>query len=412
MEIIKLQSEGSDPSYLQEALIEGWTSMIWTRRFVTPGDFELHTPLINETFAALPAGSLISLRDEVEVMEVESHKVAPAGEGGWELVVKGRSVDLHTENRYVEAPYGKRRQMCRQYPADNAIAVLLWNAFVNPTNNDVTWSGDRKNEPMNKIPNFAINVESLNPLDTRKIWLKNSELKAVVEELLNSAGLGLKTRRPPQTTAGSVDVVTSGSLKGAFKRYNPFEEPIDTRNHLMLTVYAGTDRSHLAAGDIWEPVVFHIATGVVEDPSYFYDQSIFKSHARVISSEGYKHVYRKSGVESGYIGRDRRSILVDAGSPDDGENKSEFKDSQIDAGRDELAAHKFIALFDGKIAPRTLTDDKMPVFEQDYYLGDLVTLTGTLQGSKEVKRVSEYIRVQDLQGERGYPTLATPSGDS
>ncbi len=43
---------------------------------------------------------------------------------------------------------------------------------------------------------------------------------------------------------------------------------------------------------------------------------------------------------------------------------------------------------------------------RDYYLGDRVTLLGQYDFAQSM-RVSEYIRTEDADGDRGYPGLVT-----
>ena len=71
----------------------------------------------------------------------------------------------------------------------------------------------------------------------------------------------------------------------------------------------------------------------------------------------------------------------------------------IQRGREELAKHQRVEIFDGEI-----TQYSQYKYGQDYGLGDIVELQDG-EGNSNEMMVTEQIFVSDEQGERSYPTL-------
>lgn len=73
----------------------------------------------------------------------------------------------------------------------------------------------------------------------------------------------------------------------------------------------------------------------------------------------------------------------------------------IRAGMDELMKSRPIGAFDGEVS-----QNSQYVYETHYFLGDVVELRSST-GATAYMVVEEYIFVQDMQGERSYPTFTT-----
>ena len=127
-------------TYLPKKLFERYTSLIWTERFNTCGEFQLTSPRIEETLATFPLGTLVSLRDTTEVMIVETFDIKPNSSDGYpEITIFGRSLDSFLENR-VLLPifYGQDWTTLRAYTPYHMVALLIWNTLVNTTGKDPT----------------------------------------------------------------------------------------------------------------------------------------------------------------------------------------------------------------------------------------------------------------------------------
>ena len=98
MEVLRL----NPTTYLPDSLVEGYTSMIWTERYLENGEFEMKTPKVSETKALIPENSMLSLLDTQEVMFVETHSIGRDSNGISELTVKGRTFETFLQKLYLQ----------------------------------------------------------------------------------------------------------------------------------------------------------------------------------------------------------------------------------------------------------------------------------------------------------------------
>ncbi len=274
--------------------------MIWTERFLDPGDFELKTPLIAKTWSLLPEMSLITLRDTKEVMYVESHSITKNSEGYPELTIKGRSLDAFVENRHLEGPYVRKKyKMARDYTAAEAAILLLWNSFVNPSVNDVTRIGVWERSLLDTIPNTIIS-NSTTVIGTRKRrWLVGGQVYPQLIDFLRQDKLGIRSIRPNSVPAQVATVTTDD--KGIISYTSP-----SSTTKLRFDVHNGTDRRRQQTTN--EPVIFHYDSGHIDNPSYLFSVADFKTMAFVISSVGIRRGFRDRPEDSSFAGLDRRVI--------------------------------------------------------------------------------------------------------
>lgn len=424
--------------YIPDRLIEGYSSMIWTERFQEPGEFELKTSHIRTTMADLPEGTLISHADTQEVMMVEDRVIDVNADGDPELTVTGRSITHFTEHRHVEAKYGKKRFMARDYRPAGAVAVLLWNAFDNATGKDHSRGDDHPWSDKDRIPNVAI-VDSVpgSVGDTRGWLLYEGPLYDQILKILVRGDLGLRSRRPANQ---NVNVVTVGdgilsvpdepdiTAGGSITR-----EVRANSNALIFEIYTGSDRT--------SDVVFSVDAGDFEKAQYLKSIRGFKTGLEVMTSIHFGDVYRNP-TQQAFTGFQRRMGSLDAGEPEypdepeepkapkstaSDEVKADYKDAYdewkelhdawipkrnrirdkfivdtTDEANRELKNLRRVSLFTGDISP--FTDFR---YKTDYDLGDTVTLQGEYDQTEQLV-VSEYVRTEDAEGDRGYPGLTLP----
>jgi hypothetical protein len=450
MDFVRL-GEPYTTNYVPDALIEGYSSLIFTERHRTPGEFELKTVDIEETMDLLPEDTLVSHLDTDAVMMVETHEITQNEEGHDELTVRGRSLESMTEHRWVEGPYQVKRLMRRNYSPVSAAAVLLYNSFDNASGKDVTRGKEQDlqlvgpyNPPatgslevndypwtlLDRIPNIAITDSAAADGTARRWWLDEGLLAPQLQAILDAGNLAIRVIRP--TFDKTVQVVTVKAT------------PIDERgvvvrtmatnsSSMLFDIYQGVDRRNT--------VSFSQLQGHLDQPQYLWSNREFKTGVEVKSGVAIGDVYR-STVEAGYSGIRRRIDEHDAGSPeyppqpvrppdlrknatkaqkakyademDDWNDRMEkwrlrratiLSDFQDDAKADALT------ILRGKRRTKMVIADvssEAPYkFKTHYNLGDLVTLYGDY-GQASTMVVSEYVRTEDINGERGLPGLTTP----
>lgn len=369
--------------------------MIWTERYFANGDFELVTPKIAETISLIPEGSFISLLDTREVMRVETHTIKVNSEGYPELNTKGRTYETFLENRAATgAVYREPWLTSKSYTPSQMLAYYLWTYLVEATGQDPSRVGGT-HDATDAIANLLV-TNSATLAETASQWsLDEGEVYAKLKDLLALGTLGVRGIRPPGTTG---DVV-SFDVSGAGTRGDISETSTPDISDMRLDVYNGLDRTRFQSDR--ESVIFHYDAGHIVAPSYLFSIQDWKNVAIVTSSIGRTVVWPETGITppgTPPSGLDRRVLYVDGGTQGD-TDLGVFTASVIQKGQVELAKHNRRLLFDGAISP-----DSPYIYGEHYTLGDAVSLIAQY-GFEAEMLVAEYVRTQDIDGDRGYPTL-------
>ncbi len=451
MDVVRLGAPPytGSPAYVPDELVEGYSSCIWTERFAAPGEFEIKTPHIDAMRTLLPEDTLISHLDTREVMMVENHVIEINDDGVPELVITGRDLKTMLEHRYVESKYQKKRKMRRNYTGSGGLSVLLWQAFCNSTGKDVTrgdpnpWDENDASDTdynwntLDVLPNVVVSDSVIDSTGVAKRWwLTEGLLGPQFLVLMNKYKIGLRTLRPVQG-GGSYKVVTVDHTPLA-DRGKITQTNTDISTKLGFDLYKGVNR---AEDQTTNPVVsFSTLQGDLGSPQYLWSKKDYKTIVEIISSVGIGDQAR-AGM-GGNTGWQRKVDQLDAGAPDIPDEPDRPKDprknatkAEIDAWKDDIDAWKtkhakwvtrknnIISeftddvkddadnLLDLKRAVRVLTGDvstNTPFqYKRDYDLGDKVTIHGDYK-MVENMIVSEYVRTDDQDGDRGYPGLIAP----
>ncbi len=448
MDVVRL-GERYTTSYIPDELVEGYSSCIWTERFAAPGEFKITTPHIDAMRALLPEDTLISHLDTREVMMVEDHVIEVNDDGVPELVITGRDLKTMLEHRYVESKYQKKRKMRCNYTASGGLSVLLWQAFCNSTGKDVT-RGDPDPWDETDVSDTDYDWNTLDPLpnvvvsdsvvDTEGVakrwWLNEGVLGPQFWVFMNKYKIGLRVLRPVQD-GGMFKVVTVDHTPLA-DRGKVSQVNTDISTKLAFDLYKGVNRSEDQATN---PIVsFSTLQGELESPQYLWSKKDYKTIVEVISSVGIGNQARPG--EGGWTGWKRRVTQLDAGTPDTPNEPERPKDprknatdAEVDAWKDDIDAWKIkhgkrntrknniIAEFKEDVLEdaANLLDIHREVrvlsgsvsayapfqYNVHYGLGDRVSIHGDY-GMVENMIVSEYVRTDDIDGDRGYPGLVAP----
>jgi hypothetical protein len=147
MELVSLNQN----TWEHSDLVEGYSSLIWTERYLGAGDFTLKSRKVNQMRDALPRKSKVSLRDSQEVMTVETHSIDPI-EGGDEITITGRTFETILESRTTVIPYandGAKNNMWIYehddiWPTTAARALIMSHLTVS------------EESPTQRVPNVAV----------------------------------------------------------------------------------------------------------------------------------------------------------------------------------------------------------------------------------------------------------------
>lgn len=427
MQLLRLGPLGST-AYIPDDLIEGYSSLIWTERGNTPGDFELRTPKVDEFRTLMPEGLLISELDSTEVMMVEDHEITISNDGYPELIVRGRTVDMMFEHRHIEAPYKKKRKMAREYTPIGAAAVIMWNAIDNTSDVDVTRSGGTNVATKDRIPNVMITDSVVDNGSLKRWWLKEGPVYPQLADILVRWDLNLRTIRPNDTTGTAIRVKTGSGDRGDIER------TVHTDiGSLRFDLYQGLDRT--GANSNIDPVVLNVLHGDIDNAKYLFSIKDYKTACEIVASPNLltsgADIYRNS-TEAAYSGWNRRVMSYEGGEPElpakpreptDGSNfaqwnaynallqaweanvaaiENQFVNDLVDDALRALKRQRKVSLFTGDVSLSAPYQ-----YRKHYFLGDKVRLQGAY-GQLEDMIVSEYIRTEDSDGDRGYPGLTLP----
>lgn len=89
------------PDLKRAGQIENQTSLIWTRKFYEPGNFELHAPITEENLKLLVPGYIVSKKGSAEAGVIESIEKEESDIKN-EITVKGRFLSSYTDRRLIK----------------------------------------------------------------------------------------------------------------------------------------------------------------------------------------------------------------------------------------------------------------------------------------------------------------------
>lgn len=81
--------------------MENQTSLIWTRKFYEPGNFEIHAPITDENLSLLRPGNLIGKKGSEEAGVIENIEKEESDIKN-EITVKGRFLSSYMERRLIK----------------------------------------------------------------------------------------------------------------------------------------------------------------------------------------------------------------------------------------------------------------------------------------------------------------------
>lgn len=380
-------------TYLADDLIEGYSSLIWTERFVAAGEFELKTYQVRETLPLVPEGTLLSILDSHEVMIVETRTISFDDDGYQELTVKGRSLETFLENRVmVSETYNTPWKTLSQYKPSIFGTFLLWNHLVNATGEDPSKVAGTI-DTQTVIPNAVVTNSSITTDPVLYWWLEQGDVYSLIKDILSLTGIGVRTLRPDGMGG---NVATFNTTRTASR--GTYSSTWDSNiTELRFDITTGTDRSRSQSNV--PAVIFHYDAGHIDNPTYLRSIQPYKNMAIIFSSIGPITVQATPPAGTGL---NRRVLYLDGGDIGS-QDAATFTAALTQKAKNELKNHNTIYLFDGSISPMAPYK-----YNKDYFLGDKVSLMA-MYDIDQTMVVSEYIRTEDEAGDRGYPGLSSIS---
>lgn len=370
MDIFKFNNPENPTKMQQGEIINNIRSKLWIERYNISGEFELVAKVSTGLRDKLPIGSFISHLDTREIMIVENHEISDDREKEPDIKVTGQGLESFFKQRatfhwnpvqvIAELPGGGSTSVPALPPSEQAAYLIksqITTGFVNDTNDAI---------PFLEV---IANVFESSPIETR--YFKIEELYAAITKFLDSFDLGIKIIRP-----GFWSPLVAGSPNTA------------------ILIHKGVDKS--------EEIVFSYDTGEIETADYLWSNKKLKN-AAVINGK-----WLQTCIFPTEAGIERRWIIVDA-SDIDGQFAS-YDEAIVYAtemdfnmklrGYEVLNAQKDVALTKAEVSKNA----NKAGYRTDFDVGDIITVTGNYSETT-TKRISEYVEIEDEEGQRSYPTL-------
>jgi hypothetical protein len=381
-------------TYLPWELVEGYDSMIWTERYLEASEFKLKSSQIQYTKSKLPVGTFISLRDSKEVMVVESCNITEDEEGTKIVEVSGRSYESFLENRVMFAlEYQKPWKVRKNYRYSEAMAFLIWTYLVSKGNQDASKDVGVISDKYG-LENVCVSLSTSVSEQPQELWFEAGNVYDKFLEFGNLGKLGIRCIRPSEGTAKVVHF----DISAATSRGNMLSESKAGITELRFDIFTGVNRTKDQTNR--KPVIFHYSSGDLKTPSYLESIKDYKTSVMVVSSIGAWEIFPSANSDTTIAGTRRRQLFMDGGSPAENQTNDDFLKQFTELARKELAAHKKVHLFDGEVSPTS-----QYVYGRDYFLGDKISIIAEFDFVENMQ-VTEYIRTEDVEGDRGYPTLS------
>lgn len=342
-------------------MIDNHESMVWTDRFNSLGDFELDIHADSRSARALSSNSFLKIPYSKRMMIVEQKDVYRNESGDRMLKVTGRSIEALLDQRV---------------------------AWPNTTGTDAQpyWVLDMT--PIEAIEEIIMNIWRITFLDG---WdINTGGPGPYPPDNLSGPINPVRFELPPGTVLEKIHDICNTYRLG----YRIYKN--DTNHRLILNIYAGNDRTGATEGT--NAVVFGEDLENWSVTSDIEDFTKYKTVAYVIGPAKLKIVYPDNPEYADGGGSYRRKVLYVDGSSVPADHP-DVDTAMETLGKQALRNAVADRLIDGKVAL-----DGRYIYEEDYFVGDLV-LTRDSTGNSTPMRVVEQIIIDDSEGLRMYPTL-------
>lgn len=347
-----------DKEFNTVAVLDAYSSFIWTDRYDQAGDFEIATQVSLEMLDALQKDYYIIRRDSDHVMTIDTIQVSSDPDYGQQLIISGYSLEMILDRRII----WKQTQLSGNL--QTAVQKILNENAISPSDSS------------RKIPelHFKESTDSEITGLTIEAQFTGDSLYDAVCDICMAYDLGFQITMP---------------------------EP----GYFEFMLYKGVDRTYDQSERPY--IIFSPNFENLMNSSYIESDMNYKTVA-LVAGEGegserkYISVTQTGGAKTGL---ERREVFVDARdvqSSVDGKELTteEYNQTLTSRGQEQLAGFYTTITFDGEA--ETSRSFK---YQQDYFIGDLVQLENEY-GMTFVARITEYIWSHDSNGIKEYPSYS------
>lgn len=370
MDIIRFRNPTSPTKMEQAEIINGLSTKMWVERYISNGEFTLTGPLDAGLKDKLPIGSFVSHLNSDEIMVVENHEINDTRGSDSQIKITGRSLETIFEIRIVgENDIGINDPPGREPWQYSIVAAYTWDqaGLMIRDHIDTAYVHDQNDA----LPYFKTYTDATGVGVSIARIVARMPLYDALMELLKIDNLGIKCVRPGAT--------------------NPFG-PTDP--NVAIVIHKGVDKS----GE----VMFSYDTGEIINANYLWSNRNLRNVALVTGKflEVLVDPYSSSQLNRRVLSVDGSDLEGGLTAPPYGTYRDPYVAAFTQRGIEALAAQNAIALSNVDVS----RDSVKSQYRKDYGIGDLVTVLGDYN-QFGVQRVSEYVEMEDENGESSYPTL-------
>ena len=353
--------------FLPARMVEGHSSLIWTERYSTNGDFSRESGDVGGTLVALPLytvelgtgihkPTVVTLRDSDVPMIVETHVIEKAPGQPAKITTTGRSFETVLDRRTtVNYPLGGGRPV----KAWTSVQKTAVDAAYDAMNQVVTIGMSNVDD---RIPEIDIKPpirpsDYTEPTSNQNYQVDPGELYAWVLQQIQAENYGLRAVRPSDLSTTKISI----------------------------EIYSGVDRT--------KEVIFDVRFDQFDNAKYLLSEAALKTTDQVTGATD------SFEVTNGSSGLSRRVTYLDASQLATGSPSATLTNLLRNLGTVDLAKYVETVLFSGEVSRQVGSR-----YGKDYHLGDIVKLSGDY-GLSQFVRISEFIRSEDNNGEKAYPTF-------
>lgn len=368
------------------AMIDTFTSAIWTVRYDEAGDFEIYTPVRLDYIQVMQIGNYLWNRDSDRLMVIETVEIETDSEEGPQLIITGRSLESILDRRIVTSS---------QNFSGNLQSVLF--AIIQ---NEVISSDETR-----QIPGFSLKANSdsrITSISISELSIRGENVYDVVCSLCQANKVGWRIL--PKGTGGfefELYVGTDRSYAQSVNLYVTFSPSFENLlNSNYIKSFKSYKNSIYAVGTYQKEVILQNKYKD-DNGEWVVEEQTTYEEAEVVTWQ-----YSETATPSGLA---RREMFIDNGGVNDGEQGGEYatwnavnKEKAIA----ELGEHQTTTAFEGE-----LEATRQYIYGEDFNIGDIVQVENEF-GITGTVYISEIVFSQDVNGITITPTFTSTEDET
>lgn len=366
------------------AMIDTFTSAIWTVRYDQAGDFELYTPARLDYLQNMVIGNYLWNRNSDRLMIIETVEIQTDSENGPQLYVSGRSLESILDRRIITSSEVFTGNL------SEIIGTIL--------TREIMTSGNRQIPGFIYTPSTDTRITSI----TTEFTARGENVYDIICSLCQENKIGFK-------------VLPHGEGGFEFQLYKGVDHSYD-QNAVPYVVFSPSfenllNSNYIKSFKAYKNSVYAVGTYQKEvtltnkykdDDGNWVEETTTTYEETEVTAWGYSENSAPSGLA-------RREIFVDNGGVNDGEQGGEASSWNAinkQKGLTELADHQTTTAFEGE-----LEATRQYVYGEDFDIGDIVQVENEF-GITGTVYISEIVWSQDVNGLTMTPTFTSTEDET